>query len=81
MNPETKIQREAKRLRALIPQGTAYKILLRLIVGEKLTVLKASMYLHTTELRHYIAKLKRLRWPIESKWVNRGGVRYKEYYI
>lgn len=47
--------------------------------GHKISVLTALKLAGTTELRHYISKLKREGLCIHSKWIEFEGKRFKEH--
>ena len=52
----------------------------QLLNGRRISVKSVWKSIGTTELRHYIAILRKTL-NIASEWVTDGGVRYKVYYI
>lgn len=55
-------------------------ILSQLLAGRRITTVSVLKSLKSTELRHFIAILRKTV-RISDKWVSNGKVRYKEYYI
>jgi len=57
------------------------KIKEQLEAGKRISVMSVLDSVHTLELRHYVAQLRKVM-PIEGEWVKtEQGKRYKEYYL
>lgn len=53
----------------------------QLLAGKRISVISVLKSIQTLELRHYIAKLRRVH-SIAGEWVTTpNGKRYKEYYL
>lgn len=55
-------------------------ILNQLLAGRRITCVSVLKSLHTTELRHFIAIIRKTV-NVSSVWIQKGKVRFKEYYI
>lgn len=57
------------------------KVLDYLQTHKHITVLDCIKHLHTTELRYYIAKLRKEGHRIEDEWKRNKYGQYKRYYL
>jgi len=55
-------------------------ILSQLLSGRRITTVSVLESLRTTELRHFVAIIRKTV-NVQSVWVKKGKVRYKEYFI
>lgn len=57
------------------------KIRVLLMSGAKLTSITVLRLIGTTEIRHYLSKLRREGLAIKDQWLERDGKRFKTWWI
>jgi len=55
-------------------------ILGQLLAGRRITCVSVLKSCHSTELRHFVAIIRKTV-NVSSVWIQKGKVRFKEYYI
>ena len=64
-----------------MPTGNEEKVLEYLRTHRYITVLQCIKHLHTTELRTYIARLRKRGYVIEDEWKRNKYGEYKRYIL
>lgn len=68
-------------MRPLQARGQQERILAHLARGRKLTALQALRIAGTMKLSTRVGELRKRNHDIQSRWIERGGKRFKQYFL